>query len=309
MNLQLAGILIAWLLAGALSGVDSSTILKVDETLSCGPAPGNRIRLQDLADMGIRTIISVDAVQPDIEASTNLGMRYVHLPLGYEEIGDRKSMLIAKAVRDLPGPIYIHCHKGIHRAPAAAAQAMVTLGRLDPAAASRIMEKAGTSRNYPGLWASVANARKAMPSQLDDIDDGMLPERAKTSSFAQGMGLADRHLLALERMARNQWQADQAHPDLSAVAEAGALTDLMRSLPQTRQGKRHEHAFSVIAAASHQLELALRYGRDDSAQLVLEQIATSCRSCHQSSRNLRMINPNPQAHQATVGTTRDQQGR
>jgi hypothetical protein len=185
---------------------------------------------------------------------------------------------------------------------------MVTLGRLAPDAASLIMEKAGTSRNYPGLWASVANARKAMPSQLDNIDENMLPARAQTSSFAQGMGLADRHLLALERMAENQWQADHTHPDLSAIAEAAALTDLMRSLPETRQGKRHEHGFSVIAAASHQLELALRDGRDDSARLVLRQIAASCTSCHQSNRNLRMINQKQQAHQATIGTMLDRQG-
>lgn len=300
MNLQFAGIFVAWLLAAILSGVDSSGIMKIDETLSFGPAPGNRIELDTLSDLGVRTIISVDAVHPDTEAATDLGMRYVHLPLGYEEISDRNALLIAKAIRDLPAPIYIHCHKGIHRAPAAAAQAMVTLGRLDPDDATLIMEKAGTSRNYPGLWASVTNARRAPSARLDEISEDMLPAKAVTSSFATGMALADRHLLALERMADYRWQSDPKHPDLSAVAEAGALTDLMRSLPLTRHGRRYETEFSVIAAASHQLELALRDGRDDSARLVLHQIASSCTSCHQSSRNLRTIRPKMPAHQPTT---------
>ncbi len=44
--------------------------------------------------------------------------------------GGRKT---AKAVRDLPGKIYIHCHHGKHRSAAAAATACVTEDTLDPA--------------------------------------------------------------------------------------------------------------------------------------------------------------------------------
>jgi protein tyrosine/serine phosphatase len=61
---------------------------------------------------------------------------------------------LAKAVRDLPGPIYIHCHHGKHRSPAAAAVACVAAGLLAPERAPAVLKEAGTSPNYRGLFAS-----------------------------------------------------------------------------------------------------------------------------------------------------------
>ena len=44
---------------------------------------------------------------------------------------------IATAVQTLPGPIYIHCHHGKHRSPAASAAACVGAGLIEPAESAR----------------------------------------------------------------------------------------------------------------------------------------------------------------------------
>jgi hypothetical protein len=52
---------------------------------------------------------------------------------------------LAKAVRELEGPVYIHCHHGKHRSPAASAVACVAAGLIAPQSALAILEAAGTS--------------------------------------------------------------------------------------------------------------------------------------------------------------------
>ncbi len=48
----------------------------------------------------------------------------------------------------LPGPIYIHCHHGKHRSPAASTAACVGAGLLRPADALPVLQFAGTSPHY-----------------------------------------------------------------------------------------------------------------------------------------------------------------
>jgi len=86
-----------------------------------GGQPDGEAAFQELHRLGVKTVISVDGAAPDLELAKKYGLRYVHLPHGYDGIPEPRVQELAKAVRDLEGPIYIHCHHGKHRSPAAAA--------------------------------------------------------------------------------------------------------------------------------------------------------------------------------------------
>src|SRR3712207_7739670 len=58
------------------------------------------------------TVISVDGARPDVELARKYGLRYVHLPIGYDDVTENEGRAIAKAITELPGPFYIHCHHG-----------------------------------------------------------------------------------------------------------------------------------------------------------------------------------------------------
>src|SRR5262249_44958593 len=60
--------------------------------------------LTALKTLGIRTIISVDGATPDVEAARKLGLRYVHLPFGYDGVPREQAVRFVKAVQTLPGP-------------------------------------------------------------------------------------------------------------------------------------------------------------------------------------------------------------
>ncbi len=110
--------------------------------------------------MGVRSIVSVDGAKPDVEMARAYGMRYVHLPHGYDGIPPARAESLAKAVSELQGPIYIHCHHGRHRSPAAASVACVSAGLIAADQALDVLKLAGTSKNYIGLYSSVAQATR-----------------------------------------------------------------------------------------------------------------------------------------------------
>src|SRR5262245_42817749 len=92
---------------------------RITDKVISGGLPEGDAAFQELADLGVKTVISVDGMKPDVETAKKHGLRYVHLPHGYDGVPSERVLELAKAVRELPGLIYIHCHHGKHRSPAA----------------------------------------------------------------------------------------------------------------------------------------------------------------------------------------------
>ena len=135
-------------------------LLKIHEQVYCGGEPRGEQAFAELAELGIRTVVSVDAALPDVPQARRYQLRYVHIPLGYGDMDDQAAWSLARLVRDADGPYYIHCHHGRHRGPAAAAVACLAAGYLDRQAALQVLENAGTSRAYGGLWRAVREYRR-----------------------------------------------------------------------------------------------------------------------------------------------------
>jgi protein tyrosine phosphatase (PTP) superfamily phosphohydrolase (DUF442 family) len=145
-------------LVGAPPGLRN--VIRVNDWLYTGSEPEGASGFQSLHDLGIRTVITVDGMKPDLDHSGKHGMRYVHIPIGYNAIPPDRVLRIAQAMKELPRPIYLHCHHGKHRGPAAA---MAGLRCLDPSWTDQTGRKflafAGTDPQYPELYQSVESAR------------------------------------------------------------------------------------------------------------------------------------------------------
>lgn len=126
---------------------------RLSDRLLSGSQPDGDAGFASLARLGVRTVLSVDGATPDVARAERFGLRYVHVPVGYDGVPRDKALLLAKAVRDLPGPAYLHCHHGKHRGPAAAACVLLALGGATPSSAAELLRIAGTDPKYPGLVA------------------------------------------------------------------------------------------------------------------------------------------------------------
>lgn len=266
-------------------------VIFVTDKLISGSLPENDVAFADLESMGVKTVISVDGAPPDVRLAQSRGMRYVHLPIGYHGLTAERQLELARAVRDLPGPIYLHCHHGKHRGPAAAASVAVVLGAFSPEEGTALLKRAGTSPDYKGLYRSVAEARSAESADIDDASNAF-PEIAPMPGFVTAMAEAQTAYDHLVEIRDAGWVAPARHPDLVPLTEAGQLENLMRAMVTDPENAKYDTVFSTMMRESHgatvAFEAGLRLNRP-SAELnrLLSTIGASCKSCHVAYRDVR----------------------
>jgi protein tyrosine phosphatase (PTP) superfamily phosphohydrolase (DUF442 family) len=268
-----------------------------------GGVPEGKAGFEQLRSMGVKTIISVDGAIPDAELAKSMGMRYVHLPIGYDGFDDARKAELVRAVRDLPRPIYMHCHHGKHRSAGAAAAVAVSLGWMTNEQAAARMKVSGTAAGYKGLWACAAKAAP-MSAAVIDAASAEFPEVTRPASFVASMVAIDEAFDRLKLAERAGWKAPADHPDLAPVADAGKLADLFRLVDEASlrtcspEGVDELKAWMARSAtAAAQLEAALgRAGTPglaeadalaarSAATASMAALAADCKACHAKHRD------------------------
>jgi len=266
-----------------------------------GGVPEGEAGFDTLRAMGVRTVISVDGAEPDAALARARGMRYVHLPIGYDGFDQARKLELARAVRGLPRPIYIHCHHGKHRSAGASAAIAVSLGWLTPDQAAARMAVSGTAKGYTGLWQCTAESAPIAAALLDAAPADF-PERTMPSSLVAAMVEIDEVHDRLKLAQRAGWRAPADHPDLAPLADAGRLADLYRLLDDDSQLKdvpESERAVvrewlvreGLAAARLEQVIESMSVTEPDRAALAkradaaLALLGASCKACHQQHRD------------------------
>ncbi|HSI33487.1 MAG TPA: cytochrome c, partial [Tepidisphaeraceae bacterium] len=241
-----------------------------------------------LKELGVKTIVSVDGAAPDVEGARKYGMRYVHLPITYSGVDPAQGKAIAKALDELPGPIYVHCHHGKHRSAAAVAVACVYNGTLRPEQATAVLETFGTGANYKGLWAAARDARPLRPEELRDLKIEYV-ERAKIPRLAEAMVQVDTRWDHLKEIKAAGWKAPKDHPDLDPPHEALQLEELLRELRRTDKTHADKPAYNTQMAAAEtataQLREALKANDAMRAEAAFKAVGASCLACHKGFRD------------------------
>lgn len=272
----------------ALDLAGCENVVRLTPRLISGGEPHGDEAFRSLKNLGVRTIISVDGARPDVDAAAKYEMRYVHLPIGYDAVPRDRGLEIARAVRDLPGPIYIHCHHGLHRGPAAAAYASVAAEGWSTDRAIDFMKAAGTSPNYAGLYDSVSRMNIPTPQDLDAADN-TFPATAKLPGFTTAMAEIDRRWDNLKAVRSARWLTPADHPDIDPPHEALQLLELLTELNRTAevQAKAQDFRGWLIDAqrAGGDLEKALRTHDPAAAEDAFGRLGASCKSCHGVYRN------------------------
>lgn len=264
-------------------------VFRFSEKLYNGSSPEGEEGFQSLARLGIRTIISVDGARPNVALARRHGMRYVHLPISYDGCPTPMAHRLARAVRDLPGPIYLHCHHGRHRSPTAAALVRITLDGISNAEAIKEMERAGTGKNYVGLYGDVRAFRPPSPEELDRVDP-TFPEVAPTPPLVEAMTQIEQRFDNLLLCQKEGWRTPAKHPDLVPAHEALQLRELFAELERDPQTRRRPADYvrwmRDSEADARALEAALRQNNHSRAERLLQRIAVTCGSCHAKYRNV-----------------------
>jgi hypothetical protein len=232
---------------------------------------------------------------PDVEAARKLGLRYVHLPIGYDGVPREQAVRLIKAIKTLPGPVYVRCHHGKHRGPAAAAVCGIATEGWSKEKALAWMKEAGTSPDYRGLYSS---AREFVPPTAEELErvGKELPERAEVPALVEMMVQVDGRWDHLKAVEKAGFKATADQPDIDPPHEALQLAELFRELvrlPETKErGKEFLAAVEVAERHATSLEGSLRsLGNRPTAEArravesAFLAVGKSCTTCHASHRD------------------------
>jgi protein tyrosine phosphatase (PTP) superfamily phosphohydrolase (DUF442 family) len=249
-----------------------------------GGEPHGEAGFATLARLGFKTIVSVDGARPQVELARQHGLRYVHIPIGYDGIDEDAGLALARLARDTDGEVFIHCHHGNHRGPAAAAVACIAAGAVSADRADDILARAGASRDYAGLWRDVAAYRP--PAASATLPE--LVEVAEVESLAAAMAQIDRSHDHLKLCDAVGWSVPADHPDLSPSQQALLLREALHEAGRHLSGEFSSDFREQLRAAEAQaqyLEDALKSGRRDDATLHFANLRQACQTCHARFRN------------------------
>jgi hypothetical protein len=213
------------------------------------------------------------------------------LPVGYDGISRDRALQLARAVRELPGPVYIHCHHGQHRGRAAAAAVRLCLDdRCRVEEMEAFLKTAGTDARYTGLVGLPRSLARPTAAELDRASADF-PEAATVSDLARLMVVIDARLDNLKRVKAAGWATPNDHPDIDPPHEAVQLIELYREAGRlggaTARGPEFLKRLADAETAASDLERALRAVPIDGkrAESVFANSATACTACHAQFRD------------------------
>lgn len=276
---------------GAMATRHLHNVFRISPKLISGAAPDSAESFEELGSLGVKTVISVDGATPDVAGAAARGMRYVHIPITYAEVTEEQALELARAVRDLPGPIYIHCHHGKHRSPAAAAVIAVGLGVVTPEEGVAFMKRAGTGANYAGLYACAADAVVFDAAALDAAP-AEFPSVRRPKGITAAMVEIDGCYERLGEIRRAGWKTPSDHPDLVPVSEAGQLADHYRQCGEDARGRELGADFArrlseaVVNATALEAFLE-KNAAADKLEKAWAAVAGDCKGCHAAYRDQR----------------------
>ena len=255
---------------------------RVTDRILSGSQPEGDAAFAGLARLGVKTIVSVDGAKPDVAAARKHGLRYIHLPIGYDGIPAERIPQLVRAASVPEGRIYVHCHHGKHRGPAAAGVMCEATAGWTPARAEAWLRQAGTAEDYAGLFRSVREFQPVPPSA------GELPEVAETPALVDAMVAIDERFDLLKAIQKAGWKTS---PDKSPAHEATLLWEQLRELARTEDTARRPGDYRAQLAASEKaaeaLRAALRSAAPDRPALdaAFKKAGQSCTACHKAHRN------------------------
>lgn len=261
----------------SLPGLDN--VFQLDQQIFSGSGPAGKQSFDSLKKMGIKTIISVDGTEPHLKEAKAAGMKYIHIPIGYDGITRDASLSFLRAAKDLKGPVYIHCHHGRHRGPAAAAMVGMCKGSLTKERALEFMGEAGTGKDYTGLWRDVRAFQ--LPPAHTVLPE--LVESARVVPMVTAMGKISHDYeelqLKLQRYPREQQRAR-------------ALALLLREAfheTARKHAEDYDDTFKQWLKESEKevqtFEAALKEKNQKQMQESMLKLKAQCKQCHKAYRN------------------------
>ncbi|MBA4031288.1 MAG: hypothetical protein C0478_10435 [Planctomyces sp.] len=162
-----------------------------------GGSPETEEAMAELAAAGVKTVISVDGAPPLVELARKHGLTYIHIPVKYSTLTREQIVTITAALERTKDNVYLHCHHGKHRGPAALVAALKCTHpeiETDP-----LLKLFGTDPKYGGLYSAAHSVTPLQAEELTKVPV-KLPESITTATPARMMAEIDARFDRLKKI-------------------------------------------------------------------------------------------------------------
>ena len=255
----------------AVSGI--TRVHQVDAQLLTGSSPDDQ-GYRQLRALGVDVVLSVDGPEPPVEIIRSLGMRSIHLPIGYDGVPLAVTRSLARLAQESPqATLYVHCHQGMHRGPAVAAILLRLRGAGSAEDASAILSACGTSPEYVGLWTSVEDFTAPQGS----CADAPLPELVQPDPLVRHM---DRIQELRDRLDDSSLGRLDAASNVLLLKDAFVELQRLHQPSSTARAERWNHDIQLTIELLDSMRSMPFPGLRQ-----LARIDARCDSCHAASRH------------------------
>lgn len=246
---------------------------QVSPKLYCGAQPEDEQDFVLLSQAGIKTIVCVDGTQPQVELARKYGLRYVHVPLPYSGIPQKSARMLTQVMRECDSPVFVHCHHGLHRGPAAAAVCAIAQGSFTAKEGVEFLKRSGTNPDYVGLYRDVRNFEVPALGQ----ERVQLVEKAPVDEITDVMLRIEQHFKWLQQhAAAKHWNRESNTEHSIAIAEE--FKEAARHYKKDDELKR-----LFLDASVQAVDLAKSQDKNQGLKL-LQKLQQSCIECHANQR-------------------------
>ena len=252
-----------------------------------GAQPGGDEAFRNMKALGVVVVLSVDGSIPDVEGAAKQGLKYAHVPIGYDGITRRQALQIVKAVRDADGRVYVHCHHGKHRGPAGAMVARIAVDRISGGEAVACLKISETSPKYAGLYRDVSGFVPPTNAELDATPDA--PSKVLPKGLQALMVDVSHRFEFIKQAKVEKWQAPTDNPDVSPSHESRMLWEAYREAQRLDDAKKLGDSFLMLLKEGERsaadLEKALGAANQTATAAAYKAVKANCNACHAKYRN------------------------
>lgn len=256
-------------------------LIQVSPSIYSGAQPHTAASFASLKELGIKTVVSVDGARPNIEAAAAEGLRYIHIPIGYDAIPEAAGDALAKLMTEVELPVYFHCHHGRQRGPAAAAVALRASTGCDAETALAVLQAAGTSSKYGGLWRDV----EAWMSPRPGKEIAELQAVQELPAFTVEMANLDRTWDRIKLLRKAEWESVSLVPETQLLLQQ--LQDCAGQIPAAYhlQDQKLHRGMEEVVGFAERLQRAAETLDKDLLEESYSDLRASCNDCHADYRN------------------------
>ncbi len=257
-------------------------VFRLGDNLYSGSSPDDETGFASLVRLGVKTIISVDGATPDVELARQFGLRYVHLPISYGGIPDETILKLVRTSRELPSPIYLHCHHGHHRGPAAAVALWRCLDKsVTEGQAHAALKTLGAAERYSGLYASVRKLVRPKAADLE-ADHSELLQVSAVAPLAKAMAEIDR---MWDRATADETDSTAVSMQLTIAFDLAEHFRDAASLPEVADEELRKGLNETADELDRFAETIKAVMRDSSAPdhartSAITRVSAKCNACH-----------------------------